>query len=350
MPDGPFIEESGSIWRRGTTRALEMMAVTPATRPLLSVVQRWRGHQSFAVLTYHRIGGQADPFFTGVSPRRFERQMASLATACNVLPITELLARAESGTLPPAAVGITFDDNYTSVHEVAWPVMRNLGLSGMVFVPTGPLIGMGPLWYDRVSHAFKHAAVARLDELGLPGVDHSHVDTLGRRVRARDRALDLLRGLPENERDDAVRTVEKALRPSTAWHDEPAIEMGSIDQLRADLAEGLEVGSHSVTHPIFSRLERLRTRSELRESRGHLEGWLQRSIETFAYPNGSAGDYSGETIEELESAGYRHAFCTQCGTNREDWREHRYALLRNDATETSAPRLVLRLAALTVAA
>lgn len=350
MPDGPFIEESGSVLRRGTARALELMAVTPATRPLLSMVQRWRGHQSFGVLTYHRIGGEADPFFTGVSIRRFECQMIRLAAAYNVLPMTELLARAESGTLPPAAVGITFDDNYASVHDAAWPIMRGLGLSGMVFVPTGPLIGTGTLWYDRVSHAFKYATARGLGELGLRGIDHSRLDTVPRRVRARDRAMALLRTLPEPERDDTVETLEKALRPSTAWRDEPALEMGSIDRLRTAVTQGLEVGSHSVTHPIFSRLERLRVRSELRESRGHLEGWLQRDIETFAYPNGTAADYGAETIEELESAGYRHAFCTQTGLNREDWRQHRYALLRNDATETTAPRLVLRLAALTLAA
>lgn len=349
MPDGPFHEETGSLLRRGAARALDLVALTPVTRPLLSMARRWRGGQSFTVLTYHRIGGPTDPFFTGVSVRRFERQMACLAATCNVLPASELLRRAEDGTLPPAAVAVTFDDSYASVHRVAWPIMKRYGVTGMVFVPTGPLMSGEPLWYDRVTHAFKHAGVDRLGEVGFPGLDHAHLDTVARRVLAADRALDRLRAMSEIDRDRGVELLERALRP-IPWHYEPSIEHASLEELRHNVGEGLEIGSHSVTHPIFSRIEPLRMRSELRESKGQLEGWLQRDVDVFAYPNGAVGDYSERTIGELEGAGYRFAFCTQSGINRDDWRDHRYALRRNDATETSAPRLVLRLAALNLAA
>jgi peptidoglycan/xylan/chitin deacetylase (PgdA/CDA1 family) len=349
MPDGPFSEPTGSRLRRGTARALSLLAGTSATRPLLSLVQRWRSGQSFTVLTYHRIGGPDDPFFTGVSLARFEQQMRLLATSCNVLPVTEIVDRAEAGNLPPAAVGITFDDNYASVHRLAWPVMRQLGLSGMVFVPTGPLLGMGPLWYDRVVHAFKSGVVDRVDTLGIPGVDHAHLSTAARREKAADRALALLRTLGESERDRIVEAIESALRPAP-WQAEPALEMGDLATLRRHQDEGLEIGSHSVTHPIFSGLDRMRVRAELRESRGQLEGWMQRPVELFAYPNGSPSDYGEETQEELAAAGYRCAFSTQIGLNGADWESRRYALLRNDATGTPARRLILRLAALSLAA
>ena len=81
-----------------------------------------------------------------------------------------------------------------------------------------------------------------------------------------------------------------------------------------------------------------------------MEGWLQCPVEGFAYPNGSPADYGAETIEELEAAGYRYAFSTQTGINGPHWKDHRYELLRNDATGTSAGRLLLRIAALSLAA
>lgn len=337
-----------ALVRNATATVLDRVACWRPAAGAVSAWLRWRGEQSFAVLTYHRIGGAADDFFPGIDASSFARQMRLLSQHCRVLPLSELLDRASAGSLPAAAVGISFDDNYASVHEIAWPIMRRLGLPGTIFVPTAPLMHDEPLWYDRVSHAFKYAGSERLDadEFGGSGC---MLDTPARRVIACDTTLARLRGLPESDRDAAIRSLERALRPA-AWRHEPALRHGSLEQLRGHRLEGLAVGAHSVTHPIFARLDRLRARAELRECKGQLEGWLQHPVDLFAYPNGREADFDADTVRELAGADYRAAFTTIAGVNGPDWEADPYRLRRIDAAGTEARRLILRLTALRLAA
>ena len=330
-------------------RLLEAAASSSLSRPCLRWMSTWRHRQSFAVLKYHRVGAPDDEFFPGIAEDHFVDQMRHLASTWNVLPVTELVRRAESGTLPPLAAGITFDDNYASVHDIGWPILRSLGLSAMVFTPTGPLLDGAPLWYDRVLHAFKHAAVARLENTGIAGLDGTALGDPAQRYCLAEAALAELRPLDEASRRAAVVRIEAVLR-ARAWATEPAHAAGSLDQMRRHLEEGLEIGAHSVSHPIFSCLEPARVRQELRESRDQLEEWLQVAADIFAYPNGRAEDYDRVTLRELEAAGYRAAFTTTSGLNHGDWKTSRYRLVRNDGMGTSARRLLLRLASLTLAA
>lgn len=334
---------SGS-WRRRRRGVLRLGGRLAA--PVLRWVAGWRGGGTFAVLTYHRVGGPEDPFFTGVPVERFRRQAHHLKRHWSLLPVGELLRRAEDGSLPRRAVGVTFDDSYRSVYELAWPILREVGASATVFVPTGPLREGRPLWYDRVLHALKSTSSPRLPELGAEGLDGLPLPAdAARREATAARLLSWLRRLDEGEREARVGTLERVLEP-LPWSREPALAMADIETLRRATAEGLEVGSHSVSHPIFSGLPRRRVRRELQESRRDLEAWLQRPVELFAYPNGRAGDFDSTTEEELRRAGYRYAFTTEPGINGAATLTRPYRLRRNDATGTEAVALGLRLARL----
>ena len=49
----------------------------------------------------------------------------------------------------------------------------------------------------------------------------------------------------------------------------------------------IEVGSHTVTHPIFTQTGRSKLRYELRDSRSRLEDELGHKVELLGYPNGN---------------------------------------------------------------
>lgn len=79
----------------------------------------------------------------------------------------------------------------------------------------------------------------------------------------------------------------------------------SWDDLRALADEGWEVGSHTVTHPRLTTLERVELRAEVRESKARIEAELGRPCVSFAYPWGLVD----EGVErEVRSAGYEVAF------------------------------------------
>jgi peptidoglycan/xylan/chitin deacetylase (PgdA/CDA1 family) len=90
----------------------------------------------------------------------------------------------------------------------------------------------------------------------------------------------------------------------------PERRMLSVAELRTLSAEGIEVGSHTVTHPWLSRIALERARAEVRDSKAQLEDLLGRQIEHFAYPY---GDYSEAVREGVEEAGYSAACSTRWG-------------------------------------
>ena len=260
-------------------------------------VRRARGGRDFVVLSYHRVGGSDDLFFPGVSRREFASHCAELGANWNVLPLSELVGRCNDRTLPPRAVGICFDDSYRSVYEIALPLLQRHGLSATIFAPTQPLHDGKPLWYDRVSHAIRSTDRQRLRLSVADFEDRSIAEPRARYQVALD-ALEALKRLREGERDAMVVELEALLSPAE-WRSNPALANGDLTMLREAANQGFEIGAHTVTHPILSRLTRYRQRTELRDSKRDLEAWLQREINAFAYPNGGADDYTPTTVEEV---------------------------------------------------
>jgi peptidoglycan/xylan/chitin deacetylase (PgdA/CDA1 family) len=73
-------------------------------------------------------------------------------------------------------------------------------------------------------------------------------------------------------------------------------------------ASGVEIGSHSRTHPQLDLLPKARMRAEVRDSRSELEDRLQQSVRSFAYPYGY---FNAEVKRAVNRAGYRSAFAVR---------------------------------------
>ena len=94
------------------------------------------------VLTYHRVLQKDDAAATWSHPaiivRRttFEKHMATLRRTFRVLSLAEFetALRDGSGFDAPSCL-ITFDDGWRDTYTEAWPVLKQFGLSAVVFLP-----------------------------------------------------------------------------------------------------------------------------------------------------------------------------------------------------------------------
>ena len=83
-------------------------------------------------------------------------------------------------------------------------------------------------------------------------------------------------------------------------------------QIRDWLAAGHDIGSHTLTHPLLTRLEPGQAREEIFASKRKLEDLFGRAIEHFSYPY---GDWNSAVRDWVMEAGYRTASTTDFGVN-----------------------------------
>jgi peptidoglycan/xylan/chitin deacetylase (PgdA/CDA1 family) len=72
------------------------------------------------------------------------------------------------------------------------------------------------------------------------------------------------------------------------------------------LADGnlIEVGAHTVSHPVLSRLNLSEQRREIQQSKAQLEDILGAPVTSFSYPHGLRNDYTAETVRVVREAGF----------------------------------------------
>ena len=93
------------------------------------------------ILMYHRIAPEVagkSPLTWNVTPDRFRRQLADLLRlGFRPWPLQDLLdALADRRPFPPRTFAVTFDDGYASIHDYAWPILRELQIPATVFLAT----------------------------------------------------------------------------------------------------------------------------------------------------------------------------------------------------------------------
>lgn len=260
--------------------------------------------------TFHRIGDAPDELGLTMPDALFKAVIEELKRYWRPLRASALNSpdalRADAG--PPRFL-ITFDDGYRDNAEHALPILRDAAVPAILYVSTA-FIGSGKaFWYHELHHFCFAAENAALDlaELGY-GV-HSLATPYERRATYLRLNRDL-KALTVSDRDRVIDHARRQVRSANRY--EPQV-MLDWDEIRSMSETVFEIGSHTVSHPILSREPVAVQGAEVTESKRIIERELQREVDSFAYPNGTAADFSDATVHALRAAGYRNAVTTMAG-------------------------------------
>ena len=161
----------------------------------LAVSARWTWWRPAApglrVLCYHKIGSPPPGSKLKelwVSPGKFRAQVKYLLDHGYTTLLFSDLLKAQKGEtpLPEKAVLITFDDGYENNYLHAWPILRELGAKGNVYVVFNT-IGKVNSWHNPASEPWVNmATLAQLKEMQASGVieygshtmNHPHLSAL----------------------------------------------------------------------------------------------------------------------------------------------------------------------------
>ncbi len=279
--------------------------------PLLGLLSPGGRRARLSVLIFHRVLPRPDPLFPGeIDTAQFDAICQWVKGWFNVLPLDEAARRLREGDLPARALSITFDDGYADNHDVALPILKKHGLPATFFIATGFLDG-GRMWNDTVIEAIRRAALPQLDLRGVCGMDlGTHpLRTVEERRAAIDRVIGSIKYMAPAERQAVVDAL--AVRAETAL---PHDLMMSSEQVRAMHRAGMQIGGHTVSHPILARLDRRAARDEIEAGKTTLETLTGEPVTLFAYPNGKpVEDYTGEAVELVKETGFDAAVSTAWG-------------------------------------
>lgn len=288
------------------------------------------------ILMYHRVVESSDPLFPYLpTAEAFNLHMETLANGFTCLPLSEAIDRLEKRSLPPRAACVTFDDGYRDNITVASPVLARHGIPGTIFVAAGFLDG-GRMWNDSVLEAVRRAQGATLD-LNAIGLGIYNLSSDSDRTAAIHSLIDQLKYLPFTERSDKVDALCAAIGATL-----PNDLMMSSDDVRSAPRLNIEIGGHTMYHPILTRLNDEQARAEIADGKAQLESILKDKITLFAYPNGRPGeDYNVRHAAMVKEVGFRAACATTSGAA--DMRSDLFQLPRYAPWDTRKSKLQLRL-------
>ena len=221
--------------------------------------------------------------------------------------------------LPDHAVAITIDDGYRNFLSHGHPIFRRHGIPATLFVVAGFSDGRLWLWPDQVEFGLRQTSrnFIRANINGAP-VELA-LATSEERTDAILRLVEVLKEVPNDQRLHFLGEFS-ALCGIEIPPDPPADRAAmNWDELRAVGSEGVEIGCHTDSHPILSRLvSPLDLDREIRGA-GHLiQERLRIPVRHFCYPNGRAIDIGEAAIRCVRQAGYASAVTCTWGLNTID--------------------------------
>lgn len=302
---------------------------------LLAPLQRLRAcwRKDVRILAYHRILTLPDPDafdfdleLVSTSAESFRQQMRLVMDRFRPMRMSDVLAQMDAGEQPPAdAVVVTFDDGYDDNYEVAFPILRELGVPATFFVSTGHIDSGRPFAYDWLVYMILNTPSQQLTlpelQLDVP-IPPSRA---GRRELAGKVLFDM-KGFEDSEQLALITRLERDWRMPRAaapMHCRPM----DWAQLREMHAAGFEIGSHGVHHRMLAKLPTDELHIELRESKAVLERELGQPVTSLSYPVGGGRSFNDTVVQAAIDAGYRLACSYVCGTNMNP-ASNRYALRR----------------------
>lgn len=249
---------------------------------------------------------------------------------------------ARTGFSRPTAL-LTFDDGFVDHHEHCFPILRSRGLGGIFFL-AGATLGRRPsllnvhkthfLLSRLGAERFAREVTAALEREGLavPMPREGERKGVYRYDEAPDTRVKRILNY-EAPYPVADRVLSVLFEQHIGGSEEFATTLYLSAAQAGEMARGgMTFGFHTETHPVLSRLDRVRQRAEMQNGPRLIRELTGQETVSFCYPHGFVHTYNADTLGVLEECGYSMAF----NTDRREaliGRDPRYELPRFDTRD-----------------
>lgn len=311
-----------STIKRGVLNVLRASRLTALTGN-----SSWRNRR-LAILCYHSLSRSDEHIWDPalfISPSHFETRLRWLRDQrYSVLPLSEGLNRLHSGTLPPRAVAITFDDGTADFLDLALPLLERYEMPATVYWTTyystipRPVFGMMcgyVLWRGRA-----RSAPAQL--WGASG--QVNLASSANRAFVREEIDGFVRreGMSLDRRQAWLAKLAAALEIDYAEIlASRSLQLMTPEEAHSAAARGVDLQLH--THRHRTPLDAELFRREIEDNRKRIQAATGREAQHFCYPSGKL---AAEFFPWLDEMGVKSAVTCESGLAERD--SHPYLLPR----------------------
>jgi peptidoglycan/xylan/chitin deacetylase (PgdA/CDA1 family) len=211
-------------------------------------------------------------------------------------------------------VAFTVDDGYADFASVGSAIFAEFDCPVTVFIVTGAVDSGGWYWWDRLREVIGRAPGGGLEiEVGNSRFS-APIGTRDLADQAARALTETLKRVSDEERRRVLAEVERMVGADVPPRAPAKFAPMTWDQIRECARQGVTYGSHTISHPIMSRLDDESARREIEGS------WLRLQAETngaavpvFCYPNGGLGDISSRELANLRALGFDSAVTATSG-------------------------------------
>ena len=263
------------------------------------------------VLMYHRIfEREYDAWNICVTPKNFEEHVSILKKYFNLLNLKNYMEiRQKKNKIIKRYAVVTFDDGYSDNYYYGKPLLEKHDVPATLFVVAGAVDKRSEFWWDQLARIVydnyetiiknypdimqkgKHDDInlQAMSKLEVCKIIHEHLQTL--KMDEREQVLQSI-----SKHNTTNRKPDKNDLPLT---NEQIREMTSNKGI-------FEIGAHTISHPLLSRLSIDEQREEIEGGKNKLEELIDEKVVSISYPH---GDYNNTTLDIIKESNYKYG-CT----------------------------------------
>ncbi|MCG8667895.1 MAG: polysaccharide deacetylase family protein [Pseudomonadales bacterium] len=263
------------------------------------------------VLNYHRIADHdhSTEFDNDVfehSVDVFREQMVWLKQNFEILDEIHLveLAHSDNFELKRNAALVTFDDGYADNYTLAYPILKELGMSAIFYVPYSLIEDREVGWWDKISWLV-YKTTKEKGNIRDIDLDFTSPHNRATSAKALHKYLKLN---PYTDTKSIISELSEMLDVELPSVERQSKELMTWEQLKEVSDNGISVGSHSMSHRLLSQITEEEQSWEIKESKTLIESRLGKKVNTIAYPVGAVTSFNDTTKRLVKEAGYDVGF------------------------------------------
>ncbi|MFT6907291.1 MAG: peptidoglycan/xylan/chitin deacetylase (PgdA/CDA1 family) [Oleiphilaceae bacterium] len=274
------------------------------------------------VYTYHRIGDKYatdyDRAVFSCTTEALEQQIIAINKNFKIITSEQLRKIVDTNErINDRYALITFDDGYLDNYNQAFPVLKKHKVPGIFYLPTDFIDSEIVPWWDEIAYLLRNSCNESYQLPEQPDIyflDKNNIDAVIRKIISQAKLIKNISILEVLE--DIRKNFPQALNKFNKLGNEEKTLFMNWMQAREMSDNGMEIGSHTMSHQILSQLSDKEQELEITQSKHIIEEKIGRKVLSIAYPVGLYNCYTEKSCTISKQADYIIGFNKEAGKNK----------------------------------